>query len=144
MEDAEALRGYLFNDHFESHWCVTCGGTGALYVIAPGDFVGACSRCLIDRIQKLRQRNADLPEWVSVLEHEAKRQVVHEAEEDANEFALDFDDLYRCCRCDKLIHQQDARYPTHLSDAFGGIGPHCVDCYAAVSASEKGLHDEES
>jgi hypothetical protein len=135
MENAESLRDHLFNDHFESHWCVACGGTGALYAIPPGEFVGACSRCLIERIENLRRRNANLPEWVSVLEQEAKRQVAVESREDANEFALDFDDLYRCSRCDKLIHQRDARYPIQLAAAIGGVGPHCLDCYAAVTAA---------
>ena len=136
MKNDKALRDHLFSDHFESHWCVACGGTGALYAIPPGEFVGACSRCLVERIENLR-RDADLPEWVSVLEQEAKRQLTHEAKKDANEFALDFDDLYRCCRCDKLIHQNDARYPLQLQDAFGGVGPHCLECYTAVSEAPR-------
>jgi hypothetical protein len=36
-----------------------------------------------------------------------------------------------------LIHQNDARYPLQLQDAFGGVGPHCLECYTAVSEAPR-------
>lgn len=133
MSEREQIRDELFCDHFESHWCVGCGGHGALYAIAPGEFLGACSRCLLQRIQHLRDKGGEVPPWVAVLEREAKHELEYEAEKESTEFALSFDDFYHCCRCDKLIHQRDARYPTQAKDRFGAISPHCLECYALVA-----------
>jgi hypothetical protein len=98
----------------------------------PGECLGACSRCLIDRIEGLRRKDVSLPDWVLILEREARTQVALEIRKSANEVALDFDDFCKCIRCGKLIHQKDTRYSSQAADKHVGISPHCLDCYASV------------
>jgi hypothetical protein len=60
-----------YNDHFESHCCVSCGGTAALFAVPPDEYLAACSHCLVDRIGKPRGILQEVPDWVRILESEA-------------------------------------------------------------------------
>ena len=63
-------------DEFVNHLCVKCGAHGALF--ATPRMFSACPRCLSERIRRLREAGATLPEWLLYLEKAGAREAVRQ------------------------------------------------------------------
>lgn len=119
-------------DEFINHWCVKCGTHGALF--ATPLMFGACPKCLHERIRALRVSGAALPDWLVYLEGATARSLRDAERREAAELSVSLDDLYRCARCDKVIHQKDARY--HIDPRTHSSPPYCLTCYGVLKAEE--------
>lgn len=132
MSDDRGLEQVLTGDAFVGHMCLVCGMHAALFTVR-GEHVALCPKCVSSRISRLSEGNSNLPEWIKTLWASAIREERYQVAEDAREFELRWDDLYKCQRCGKIIHESDARY---YSDSGSSVSaPHCQSCFDALSGS---------
>ena len=124
------LETILLGDEFVGQMCLVCGMHAALFVVQ-GGHVGLCPKCVADRISRLREGAPSLPEWITVLEQEATREERHQRRKQDREFELRWDDMYKCNRCDRLIHKRDARY--YFEPGSSSSPPYCQNCYNTLS-----------
>ena len=132
MIDFDAL---LERDTFIDNLCVRCGSHGIL--IATPRYFGACPQCLAGRMKEIRESGVDLPDWFLYVEQVARREAERQDRELLAGATVDFDDIYRCGGCGRLIQQDQARYwvdpVTHSSP------PYCSGCYAAREEGHRGV-----
>jgi hypothetical protein len=128
----------LFADTFVTRLCTACSSHAALFVV-PGEhfglgpgtvkFLGLCPSCVAKRIAEYRTRAGVVPDWLSILEREARREIAAQGDREKRMLEVSWDDLNRCHGCGRFIHARDTRY---RSVPIGPSPSYCVKCYEGL------------
>lgn len=127
-------------ESLSGHSCFECGKKAALFVVK-GHYLGDCPSCIVRRICALKLRGA-AKQWMEDLLWEAEKEVKYQEKKENETFALNLDDFYRCHRCDRVIHQNDARY--FFPPGTTSSHPYCIECRAALAAEPEPLPSPDS
>lgn len=122
---AEVSRAAITGDEFRDCHCLKCGDHGALYCFEE-KYVSLCSRCTIERIERLAGAGKVLPPSVLWLHWEADREIRQSEKREREKLSVVFDDFYRCGRCAALVLRENARY--WLPPDGGSSPPYCPPC----------------
>jgi hypothetical protein len=112
-------------DRFRDNGCLKCGDPGALYCFA-GGHVGICSRCAMERIERLAAAGHELPPSVLYLYWEAGRERGAQEMRARAKLSVRMNDLYRCYGCETFLREKEVRYWGREGE--GVLYPFCADC----------------
>ena len=125
-ESSPAVLAFIFSKEtlLGSH-CFDCDLNAALFTVG-SNFLGDCPGCIARRVRSLLNDSGWDYAWLVALLTDADREVQLQLDRENTKSALRFDDFYRCHRCDKVVHANDARY--HLAAGGTAFPPYCVEC----------------
>jgi hypothetical protein len=132
-EGAEMSEAAITGDRFRDNHCVRCWDRGALYCFEE-NYVSLCSRCTIERIERLAGVGRELPPSVLWLHWEAEKELRAQAKREREKLSIVFDDMCRCARCTALIQTKDARY--WIPEGGNSSPPYCKECREILASGE--------
>ena len=111
------------------HGCIRCGTRAALFIVQER-FVTLCPKCVAERIEGLRQRGKEIPDWLEQLDREVRHELRAQERRAREALTVSWTDLVRCAKCGRVIRLKDARYPPTEGESV--CYPHCQGCYGIV------------
>jgi hypothetical protein len=130
------ISGHRFRDNS----CLKCGDPGALYCFA-GGHVGICSRCAMERTERLAAAGHELPPSVLYLYWEAGRELVAQERREKAKLSVSMDDLYRCSRCRRPDRVENARY--WGPEGADVLHAFCAECREIIASGREEFRKPE-
>jgi hypothetical protein len=127
-------------DRFRDSRCRKCWDHGALYCFA-GGYVSICSRCAIERIERLAAAGHELPPSVLYLYWEAERELRAQAKRERDKLSVRFDDICRCSRCMRPVVDKDVRYWGREGESV--LYPFCQECREMIASGREEFHERQ-
>ena len=127
-------------DRFLDNYCRKCGDHGALYCFA-GGYVSICSRCAMERIERLAAAGHELPPSVLWLYWEARKELRAQAKRERDKLSVRFDDICRCSRCMRPVVDKDVRYWGREGECV--LYPFCQECREMIASGREEFHGRQ-
>jgi len=137
---AELSKAAVTGDRFRDCYCLKCGDHGALYCFE-GGHVSICSRCAIERIERLAGAGRVLPPSVLWLYREAGRERVAQERREKAKLSVRMNDLCRCYRCEAFLREKEVRYWGREGE--GVLYPFCAECREIYASGKEEYVDRE-